>query len=118
MVELPILLRRKIREVKHEFPQEYPEDIIECFLLSGMGYFGDIRKCLMPEDFNPQYNEHHRYYAGLDFGQANDYTVLSIIDKDANLEKAAKRIVWGKLLNSGQTCVAPDYLFIQEEVKE
>lgn len=41
-----------------------------------------------------------------------------IIDKDANLEKAAKRIVWGKLLNSGQTCVAPDYLFIQEEVKE
>lgn len=41
-----------------------------------------------------------------------------IVDKDANLEKAAKRIVWGKLLNSGQTCVAPDYLFIQEEVKE
>jgi aldehyde dehydrogenase (NAD+) len=41
-----------------------------------------------------------------------------IIDGDANLEKAAKRIVWGKLLNSGQTCVAPDYLFIQDEVKE
>ena len=41
-----------------------------------------------------------------------------IIDKDANLDKAAKRIVWGKLLNTGQTCVAPDYLFIQNEVKE
>lgn len=41
-----------------------------------------------------------------------------IIDKDGNLKKAAKRIVWGKLLNSGQTCVAPDYLFIQEEIKE
>jgi len=41
-----------------------------------------------------------------------------IIDKDANLDKAAKRIVWGKLLNAGQTCVAPDYLFIQNEVKE
>lgn len=41
-----------------------------------------------------------------------------IIDKDANLNKAAKRIVWGKLLNAGQTCVAPDYLFIQNEVKE
>ncbi len=41
-----------------------------------------------------------------------------IIDKDANLDKAAKRIVWGKLLNAGQTCVAPDYLFIQDEVKE
>jgi aldehyde dehydrogenase (NAD+) len=41
-----------------------------------------------------------------------------IIDKDANLDKAAKRIVWGKLLNAGQTCVAPDYLFIQNKVKE
>jgi len=41
-----------------------------------------------------------------------------IIDKDANLNKAAKRIVWGKLLNSGQTCVAPDYLFIHNEVKD
>lgn len=41
-----------------------------------------------------------------------------IIDKDANLDKAAKRIVWGKSLNAGQTCVAPDYLFIQNEVKE
>jgi len=41
-----------------------------------------------------------------------------IIDKDANLDKAAKRIAWGKLLNAGQTCVAPDYLFIQNEVKE
>lgn len=41
-----------------------------------------------------------------------------IIDKDANLDKAAKRIVWGKLLNTGQTCIAPDYLFIQNEVKE
>ena len=33
-----------------------------------------------------------------------------IIDKDCKLELAARRIVWGKLLNSGQTCVAPDYL--------
>jgi len=41
-----------------------------------------------------------------------------IVDKDANLDKAAKRIVWGKLLNAGQTCVAPDYLFIQNEIKE
>lgn len=41
-----------------------------------------------------------------------------IIDKDANLIKAAKRIVWGKLLNSGQTCVAPDYLFIHNDIKD
>ncbi|EKQ50723.1 MAG: NAD-dependent aldehyde dehydrogenase [Clostridium sp. Maddingley MBC34-26] len=41
-----------------------------------------------------------------------------IIDKDADLKKAAKRIVWGKLLNAGQTCIAPDYLFIQNEIKD
>lgn len=41
-----------------------------------------------------------------------------IIDKKANLKMAAKRIVWGKLLNAGQTCVAPDYLFVHREVKE
>jgi len=40
-----------------------------------------------------------------------------IIDKTANLKLAAKRIVWGKFINGGQTCIAPDYLLIQEEVK-
>lgn len=41
-----------------------------------------------------------------------------IVDKDSNLEIAAKRIVWGKLLNAGQTCVAPDYLLLNEEIEE
>lgn len=41
-----------------------------------------------------------------------------IIDKDANLGMAAKRIVWGKLLNAGQTCVAPDYLFVHNAIKD
>lgn len=41
-----------------------------------------------------------------------------IVDKTANLELAAKRIAFGKLLNAGQTCVAPDYLLVQKEVKE
>ena len=41
-----------------------------------------------------------------------------IIDKDANLAVAAKRIAWGKSLNAGQTCIAPDYLMIHEDVKE
>ena len=41
-----------------------------------------------------------------------------IVDRTANLKLAAKRIVFGKFLNAGQTCVAPDYLFVQEEVKE
>lgn len=41
----------------------------------------------------------------------------SIVTETADLEVAAKRLVWGKFLNSGQTCIAPDYLFVQESVK-
>lgn len=41
-----------------------------------------------------------------------------IIDQDANLAVAAKRVAWGKSLNAGQTCIAPDYLMIHEKVKD
>lgn len=41
-----------------------------------------------------------------------------IVDGDANIEIAARRIVWGKFLNAGQTCVAPDYLLAHREIKE
>lgn len=41
-----------------------------------------------------------------------------IVDKDAQIDLAAKRIVWGKTINAGQTCIAPDYLFVHESVKE
>ena len=41
-----------------------------------------------------------------------------IIDKTANLKVAAKRVAWGKALNAGQTCIAPDYLMIHEDVKD
>ena len=41
-----------------------------------------------------------------------------IIDKTADINRAAKRIAWGKTLNSGQTCIAPDYLLIHKEVKD
>ena len=40
-----------------------------------------------------------------------------IVDKDANIKMSAKRIAWGKFLNAGQTCVAPDYLYVHEDVK-
>lgn len=41
-----------------------------------------------------------------------------IIDREANIDIAAKRIAWGKTLNSGQTCIAPDYILIHSEVKD
>ena len=40
-----------------------------------------------------------------------------IVNKDADIKLAAKRIVWGKFLNAGQTCVAPDYILVQKSVK-
>ncbi|MBH0229789.1 aldehyde dehydrogenase [Halobacillus yeomjeoni] len=41
----------------------------------------------------------------------------AIVQKDASIELSAKRIVWGKYTNAGQTCIAPDYLFVHHEVK-
>ena len=41
-----------------------------------------------------------------------------VIDATANLKITAKRIVWGKFLNAGQTCIAPDYLLVHKSVKE
>jgi aldehyde dehydrogenase (NAD+) len=40
-----------------------------------------------------------------------------IVDETANLKLAAKRIVWGKFINAGQTCIAPDYILIQKDMK-
>ena len=41
-----------------------------------------------------------------------------IVDQTANLEVAAKRLVWAKYFNAGQTCVCPDYLLVHESIKE
>lgn len=41
-----------------------------------------------------------------------------IIDKDAKLDLAATRTAWGKFINAGQTCIAPDYLLVHEDVKD
>ncbi len=40
-----------------------------------------------------------------------------IVDKNINLDKTAKRIVWGKTLNAGQTCISPDYLLVDRKIK-
>lgn len=41
-----------------------------------------------------------------------------VIDKAANVAMTARRLAWGKTLNSGQTCIAPDYILIHKDVKE
>ncbi len=42
----------------------------------------------------------------------------AIVDETANLRDAAEKIVWGKFVNAGQTCVAPDYLLVQASVHD
>ncbi|TKC03063.1 aldehyde dehydrogenase family protein [Pedobacter cryotolerans] len=39
----------------------------------------------------------------------------TVIDREADLPKAAEKIAWGKLVNAGQTCIAPDYVFVHEQ---
>jgi len=41
-----------------------------------------------------------------------------IVDETANLDIAARRIAWGKCVNAGQTCVAPDYLLVHDSVRD
>ncbi len=41
----------------------------------------------------------------------------TIVHSDAEIETAAKRIVWGKFMNAGQICVAPDYVYVHERIK-
>lgn len=41
-----------------------------------------------------------------------------IIDKDAKIDLACRRIVWGKFLNAGQTCIAPDYILVEKSIKD
>lgn len=42
----------------------------------------------------------------------------TIIDETANLKTAAKKIAWGKFVNNGQTCIAPDYLLVKDSIKD
>ncbi len=60
-------------------------------------------------------------------GQANNLTPMvlelggkcpCIVDKDADVDISAKKIVWAKFLNAGQTCVAPDYVLVHSEIKD
>ncbi|MCY1526759.1 Aldehyde dehydrogenase [compost metagenome] len=41
-----------------------------------------------------------------------------VVDRSADVELAAKTIAWGKFINSGQTCIAPDHIYVHESVRE
>lgn len=42
----------------------------------------------------------------------------TIVCKDSDIDLAAKRITWGKFLNAGQTCVAPDHIYVHQDIKD
>lgn len=71
--------RGKVAELGRLFPQEYPEDVVSCFLTSGNGYFGDLSG-VFTAPMDAEWVEGHEYIAGLDFGQT-DYTAMPVFDK-------------------------------------
>jgi len=83
--------RGKQEDLPHTFLQEYPEDPKTCFLLSGGSYFGDLSG-----KFTAEFLDHpltgHVCDAGIDWGQAQDWTVVSIIDRHTRQQVAILRM--------------------------
>jgi aldehyde dehydrogenase (NAD+) len=87
-----------------------------------------VNTCLMSEKFDYIFFTGSKRVGGLVYqAAAKNMTPVTlelggkspcIVDESANLKLAARRIVWGKFLNLGQTCVAPDYILCQKSVKD
>jgi hypothetical protein len=71
--------RQKQRELGPLFVQEYPEDPRSCFITSGAGFFGPLHDVFAASE-STEPRPGMRYVAGLDWGQAQDYTALSIVE--------------------------------------
>jgi hypothetical protein len=85
--------RKKQRELTPRlFQQEYPEDPHSCFLASGNGYFSDIDLTNVLTAVNSEPSDRRRIVGGLDFGQTNDFTVLSLGDADSLQEVSLLRV--------------------------
>jgi aldehyde dehydrogenase (NAD+) len=88
-----------------EVAQKLLEQRFDYIFYTGSGFVGKIVMRAAAEHLTP---------LTLELGGKNP----CIVDNDIDLEKTARRITWGKLVNTGQTCVAPDYLLVHNEVKE
>jgi aldehyde dehydrogenase (NAD+) len=88
-----------------EVAQKLLEQRFDYILYTGSGFVGKIVMRSAAEHLTP---------LTLELGSKNP----CIVDNDIDLEKTARRVTWGKLVNTGQTCVAPDYLLVHKEVKE
>jgi aldehyde dehydrogenase (NAD+) len=109
--------------LKHLFDELYPED--EVFLFAGGT---DVSKALLELRFD------HIFFTGsTEVGRkvmtaaAANLTPVTlelggkspvIVDASADIRKTAERVLWGKFVNGGQTCVAPDYMLIHESRRQ
>jgi hypothetical protein len=93
--------RNKQKELGRLFIQEYPEDVIGCFLTSGNSYFGDLTGVFTaPPD--AEYIEGHEYCSGLDFGQTVDFTAMPVFDKTTKEQVDLlhiKGLAWAEIRN-------------------
>ena len=71
--------RKKKLELKRLFIQEYPEDPQSCFLVSGESYFGNLANAFAAP-LRAERDLLHKYSAGMDWGQENDYSSLTVLD--------------------------------------
>ncbi len=91
--------RYKKRELKRLFPQEYPESIETCFLVSGVSYFGNTANAFKAP-MGAKKIATHKYSAGLDWGKDNDYTSLTIIDVSKKVQVDyiyVNKLPWGEI---------------------
>lgn len=108
-----------IKKILNDFPDEYI-----CVIEGGR----DINQMLLDEKFDYIFFTGSPTVGKLVMEKASKNLIPitlelggkspCIIDETAKIDLAAKRVAWGKLLNSGQTCVAPDYTLVHESVKE
>lgn len=73
---------QKMTELGRFFDQEYPVNVVDAFLASNSGYFSDLDfKTIFTAPRGTQRIPGHIYSAGIDFGQSNDYTFMSVFDR-------------------------------------
>jgi hypothetical protein len=83
--DTPYISYEELEEAKLSLPEPiYRQEILAEFIDDGGEVFGNIKEsCVM--DHYPQQNASERYYAGLDFGRQNDYTVLTILNSNGEV---------------------------------
>ena len=109
-------------------PWNYPYQLAMCPLISAIAAGNQV--VLKPSELTPKTSEVLAKIIALTFRPEHVAVVQGgvevskggktpcIVDETANLKLSAKRIVWGKFINAGQTCIAPDYILVQKDMKE